>query len=267
MMLCCETPPHPKLARFVKLLWVFQAEDLEPRAPERVVPDGIVEAVIHFGDPFLTLYGDGSVERQPTSFLISQTCRFIDLQPTGKSGFVAVHFYPWGAHHFFDLPVREFADQTIPADLVWGTGAAELEERVSLAGDNKQRIEIVQRFLLRQLERHHGQEVDRLVRFVWQRRGRFAIAPMAHELGVSERRLERLFNSSVGTTPKRFARITRFLDSCRVLRYNDFETLTEVAYQGGYYDQSHFIKEFRDFAGVTPAAFVADSSISFFEIE
>lgn len=266
-MLYREMPPHPKLARFVKLIWVLQADDPDRLAKERIVPDGIVEAVIHFADPFLTLYGDGSVERQPTSFLISQTRRFIDLQPTGKSGFVAVYFYPWGAHHFFDLPVREFADQTIPASEVWGRSARELEDRISLAGDNEQRVEIVQSFLLRRLDRHYKQEVDRLVRFVWQRRGRVAIKPMARELGVSERRLERLFNSSIGAAPKRFARITRFLESCRMLRCNGFESLTEVAYQRGYYDQSHFIKEFRDFSGVTPGAFVADSSISFFEIE
>jgi len=266
-MLYHEALPHPKLARFVKLFWSLEGGPSQGVPRQRIVPDGIVELAVHFAAPFVTRSGGVSAQIQPISFLNSQTSHFIDIEPTGEVGFVAARFYPWGAHHFIGVPVREFADRTIPAREVWGAGAAELEQRIASSRDRQHRIEIMQAFLVRKLERHHKHEVDPLVRFVWKQRGQCSVARMAQDLGVTERRLERLFGMAIGTGPKRFARITRFLHSCAELRRGRNRTLTEVAYRCGYYDQAHFIIEFRDFAGVTPSGFVADPSISALAIQ
>jgi AraC-like DNA-binding protein len=75
---------------------------------------------------------------------------------------------------------------------------------------------------------------------------------------VSERQLERKFKTSVGISPKKLQRIVRFEKSLQLLRRADYKQLTSVAHELDYTDQSHFIKDFKDFSGMTPYAFVKD---------
>ena len=263
-----ELRPHPRLAPYLKLIWVFElADPVAFGPPETILPDGIVEVVFHFGQPLLTLYPDGSREPQPLSFAISQTRRPIQILPQGKTGLVSARFYPWGAYHFFDLPVAEFSDLQIPARLLWGEAASRLEERIAGAPDNRSRVCLLEQFLIRQLERHHKEDVEGLVRFLWQTGGRIPIREMTRELGVSERQLERRLGRALGASPKRLARITRFLNACRLLREAGSVELAQVACRCGYYDQAHFTHDFRRLAGMTPGEFLRRPSVSFFQID
>jgi len=71
------------------------------------------------------------------------------------------------------------------------------------------------------------------------------------------------FLTAVGTTPKVFSRISRFLDVCHYLKDYQHRTLTKLCQECGYYDQSHFIREFRVFSGFTPTEFFAGENVVF----
>jgi AraC-like DNA-binding protein len=263
-----EFTPHPLLAGYVQVIWILESEnklDFGPR--QRIVPDAIVEAVFHFGEPFVTRFADGSVERQPMSFVVSQTHRHIEIQPTRRSGFIAVRFYPWGGYHFFDVPVKEFADGLIASDLLWGDKARVFEERIALARNDRERVGLVERFLLERFREHHKDDLNPYVRFIWDGRGQIGIKEMARHFGVTERQLERKFNAAVGAPPKHYALIARFLQACRFLRTKPFRSLTEAAHLCGYYDQSHFINDFKDFSGLTPREFLVHPALSFFVLD
>lgn len=88
---------------------------------------------------------------------------------------------------------------------------------------------------------------------------------LGEALGIPERRLERTFAAALGTTPKSFARLCRFLHASRVLRRGHRGTLADLAIACGYYDQSHFCAEFRSFSGMTPGQFVRTANVSFLE--
>src|SRR5215211_2654512 len=106
-----EVPVDASLARFVQLIWTLEVAD--PAlfgAAERIVPDGLVEAIFHYRTPFDMRYGGTRFDRQSASVVVSQTRSFIEIQPAGPSGFVAVRFRPWGACQFFRAPVSAFAD-------------------------------------------------------------------------------------------------------------------------------------------------------------
>lgn len=263
-----EIPVDPCLAPFVRLIWTLETSG--PVAfgpPERILPDGVVEVIFHYGTPFDMRFRDENFTGQPASFLVSQTGRFLDLRPAGRSGFIAVRFQPWGAYHFFSVPVAEFVDRMIPAEGVWGQDARILEERVHAARDIDERSTLVQRFLLDQLRRYHKEPVERLVRAIWSRRGRMRVASLCREIGVTQRGLERTFSRALGVSPKQFARLTRFLCACRLLRNGKWTTLAEVAHAAGYYDQAHCIADFKAFSGMTPRAFCQASKVAVLDVD
>lgn len=263
-----ELTPPPLLQPYVRLLWSLELEtphDFGP--PERIAPDGIVEMVFHYRVPMAVRYAREPFAVQPRSSLVSQTRRFIEIEPAGPTGFVSVRFQPWGAYHFFEPPVSELADQVVPAEEVWGGAVRELEERLASAFDLRERASLIEQFLIGRLERHHQRDVEGLVREVWKRKGNVRVAKLSRELGLTERTMERIFQDAIGMSPKGYSRLTRFLHACTVLRKGQWSSLSEVGQACNYYDQAHFIDEFRTFAGMTPRQFVHARGFSYFDID
>ena len=262
-----EFTPSTILRPYVQLIWSMELDgpiDFGP--PERIAPDGIVELVLHYREPVAVRYAGEDFERPPRSSVVSQTRRYIEIVPTGPTGFVSVRFLPWGAYHLLAHPVSAFRDRVIAAADLW-TGVTELEDRVAAAPDVERRVSLVERFLIERLRRHHKQDVEPLLRAVWEAGGRVRIARFCRELGLTERTAERTFGAVVGMPPKSFARLVRFLRTCAAIRRGGWETLTEVAHDRGYYDQAHLIGDFRSFAGMTPREFATGGGLSFLELE
>ena len=110
-------------------------------------------------------------------------------------------------------------------------------------------------------------EIEPLVRGIWRHRGQLRISRYCREVGIGERRCQRIFASALGLTPKRFARLTRFLAACSRLRQGAAVNLSRLALDCGYYDQAHFIAECRLFSGMTPSVLARADRFSFLEIE
>ena len=264
-----EFPVDEALAPYVRLIWLLECDG--PAlfgGPERIVADGVCEAIFHYRLPFTMRFAGADAAVQPVSLLVSQTSRYLEIQPAGASGFVAVRFQPWGAHQFFRMPMRDLADRGTPADEVWRRAdVRELEERIATAAGDEGRVGALQAFLRRRLAMHRKQDISRLVRPLWRTRAPLRIRQVAGSLGVSQRYLERTFNTALGMTPKHLTRLARFLRACDRLRRGPGSRLTDLAYEAGFYDQAHFIHEFRAFSGMTPREFAADARVSSLEVE
>lgn len=264
-----EFAVHEALAPYVRLIWMLECDG--PAlfgGPERIVADGVVEAIFHYRTPFRMRFAHAEAARQPISLLVSQTRRFVEIEPAGAGGFIAVRFHPWGAHQFLPVPMLDVADRATPADEAWRRpDVREIEERIGTAATDEERVNAVQAFLLRHLEKHRRPDVSGLVRTLWRTPPPVRIDRIAESLGVGQRRLERTFESHLGMTPKHLTRLTRFLRACRRLRNAPDARLTGVAYDAGFYDQAHFIHEFRAFAGMTPGKFAANARVSALDVE
>ena len=194
--------------------------------------------------------------------------REFPVDDAGAGGFVSVRFHPWGAHHFFAVPMREVGDRATPADEVWSRrDVREVEERIATAATDEDRIGALQAFLRPRLDAHRKQDVSALVRALWRTRAPLRIDRIAGSLGVSQRRLERTFGTALGMTPKHLTRLARFLRACQRLRQTPDDRLTGVAHEAGFYDQAHFIHEFRAFSGMMPRGFAADTRVSALVVE
>jgi AraC-like DNA-binding protein len=235
--------------------------------PERIAPDGVVELVFHYRNPMAMRFADGEFGLQPRSSAVTLTKRFVEIRPTGSTGFLSVRFRPWGAHYFLNLPVADLADRQVCAEDLWGRGSRDLEDRLAAATGTRARVSLVDEFLLSRLQTDHKPSVEPLVRAVWRHRGDVRVSELCAELGLTERTIERTFAAAVGMPPRSFIRLSRFLHACSRLRGGKVTSLTRLAHDCGYYDQAHFVADVRAFSGMTPGELLGASSFSYLEPE
>jgi AraC-like DNA-binding protein len=261
-----EYPVHPALAPYVKCLWSLESDGpIRGAGRERILPDSCVELVFHFANPYRTHFADGGNALQPPSFVVGQMRRFLEIEPAGRAGFVAVRFRSRGAYLFFQRPLGEVAGGVVDLRELWRHRAEEWTERIALAKGMAARIRLVERALLGLLARNGQSDpaVDRALHLIDASRGRVRVDDLAAEIGVSCRHLSRQFQRAVGLGPKEYGRIRRFLRAVELLAAGTPRSLTEVALDCGYFDQAHFNHEFRDLAGMSPGQLATHPQVSY----
>ena len=261
-----DHPVHAALAPWVKCIWSLESDGpLLDAGRERILPDGCVELVFHFHDTYLTHFASGETARQPASFVVGQMRRFLEIEPTGRAGLVAVRFHARGACLFFNRPLSEVAAGVVDLRDVWRDRAAEWTERIALAPDLAARLRSIEEALLGLLARAGRPDpaVDRALRLIEARRGRIRVDALAAEIGVSCRHLGRGFQRVVGVGPKEFARLSRFRHALLRMTSGTPQSLTEIALECGFFDQAHFDHEFRALAGMSPRELATFPDVSF----
>jgi AraC-like DNA-binding protein len=253
------------LKPFVKLIWSLEDPANHYRkSRERILPDACVELVIHFRDPFRNYFGDGTTNLQPASFVVGQMKRFLEIEPCGTSGFVAVRFHARGAYLFLRPPLTGITNSVVPLKELWNKRADEYTERVALARGMSQRLRIVEQMLLEALRENDRRDcaVERCVQLIQDVTEPIAVTELASTVGLSSRHLDRRFQNAVGMTPKEFFRANRFIRAARLLREHANASFTETAYDCAYFDQAHFNHDFREFAGMTPGQFMIAKNVA-----
>jgi AraC-like DNA-binding protein len=246
-----------ELAPYVQLVWSLESDGVEEAPPEHILPDGIVEMVFHYGDPWVTSVAGGPGVVQPQSFAISMLRKYVEIVPQGRTGFIAVRCFPWGACHFFSKPIRAFLDDTIDAELLWPDSHAEWMSGFVRTGGELERVAMVQDYLVGKLALYRKEEdaMEEGIRHILASGGQMTMGAVCAAVGLTKKQLERKFLARVGATPKVFARVVRFLNICRHIRQYEGVSLSQLALECGYFDQAHFIREFRAFSGDHPKGF------------
>lgn len=170
-------------------------------------------------------------------------------------GTVLVYFTEVGFSHFASHPANELFNLSLSLDDIFDKSTVnEVEEKLVTASTDKQRIKIVEQFMLSQLK---DIETDKLiveaVRLMYQSKGTMRIKELNEKLFISQSPFEKRFRKVVGTTAKKFASIVRF--NSVLNNMNETKTLTEICYENNFFDQAHFIKNFKQFTGDTPENF------------
>lgn len=170
-------------------------------------------------------------------------------------GTILVYFTEIGFAHFASHPANELFNLSLSLDDIFDKSSiTEMEEGLSQANTDMLRIKVVEQFLISQLK---DIQTDRLiveaVKLIYQTNGAIRIKELNEKLLISQSPFEKRFRKVVGTTAKKFASIVRFnsvLDSL-----NETKTLSEICYENNFFDQAHFIKDFKQFTGDTPENF------------
>lgn len=170
-------------------------------------------------------------------------------------GTVLVFFKEAGAANFFKCPVNELFKQSVSLDnFMLRSELLVLEEKLCESKTDVTRIKIVEQFLISKMNQgSQDTMVMAALTLIHKHKGQIRITDLISQLNISQSPFEKRFRKVVGTSPKKFASIIRLKQA--VQSYNPQNSLTELGYEAGFYDQAHFIKEFKIFTGDTPEKF------------
>lgn len=168
-----------------------------------------------------------------------------------------VDFKPGGLYPFLNVPMHELVNKSPELEAVSFSIFHELIERVAYAGSVGEQIHVIEAFLLKRLEQANSLKpsVMEALNKIAAASGNIRVNELAGQLFISERSLRRLFHEHVGLSPKTLCRITRLQRVIRHCKNDSHKSYLIAAYDSGYFDQSHFIKEFKEFCGNTPGQF------------
>jgi len=253
--------PISELQPFVKCFWSLDDERSDDPVKQRVLPDGCMEMIFHYGDLYKQYFEDGSSIIQPRSFVFGQISKYIEIAPTGISGIISARFLPDGLTPFLDLPVSALENKAVPIPEIFYEEGKKLEEDVIAANENETRIKLIENFLLSKLT--ELKTIDAItkscVEVIFQSQGQIGVVELADKMNINCRNMERKFISLIGISPKQLARVARLQATIKMLEQKKFTNLTSLAYENGYYDQAHFIKDFKEFTGISPKSFFSDN--------
>jgi len=170
-------------------------------------------------------------------------------------GTILVYFTETGFASFAAQPVNELFNLSLSLeDLFSKNSVREIEEKLSLAITDKQRIKITEQFLLGQLKNIQADKlVVEAIKLIYQSGGSIRIQELAKMLFISQSPLEKRFRKIVGTSPKKFASIVRL--NTVMDHMGPAKSLSEICFENNFFDQAHFIKSFKQFTGHTPESF------------
>lgn len=248
-----EFAPRAELTPFVRAIWRLDAVDdtgVEGRV-EPVLPDGCVEWVLHFGDPFWARDSRGGLAAQENHLIAGPSSKPAYLARGGESHVLGVRFEP-GAARCFGLPSLDTLTDRIVETRALGLPALERIRATIERESGPSRIRRVEAALLDLVAAHRGQTSVDLMNGL---REVSSIRNLAKSRGMSTRTLERRFASDVGFAPATVRAIERFRRSLESIANRPHSRLVEIALESGYSDEAHFCREFRRFADCTPGEY------------
>jgi len=253
--------PAPPLSDHVAMLWYYHGWSAS-HTREKALPDGSVELVINLAEDETRLYDADDTERVQRyggAVVCGPHSKFFVIDGEEQTSVVGVHFKPGGAYAFLGPPSDELTDRHVSLADIWGRAARELRDRLLEAPTPDAKLDVLEEELL-------SRRSDRRTRHpaVGYALGEFRRAPHAARIaqvsgriGLSPRRFIEVFRQEVGLTPKLFCRVRRFQRVLRRIYRREELDWPDVALAGGYFDQAHFIHDFRAFSGINPTAYLA----------
>jgi len=250
--------PSGFLAQFIKYYWVLEINSSEGEISERVIPTGNIELMFHYKKPFEVVCEEKPYT-QYRSFICGINNTFSDISAKGDSGVIAVTFYPHGACNFFRFPLQEIEDSSIDLNEIHPSAIRFIEEMISTLTSIEEKIFLIEDFLKQSFKQILNSDLSLIqngIDLINQREGNIKVSQLASELFTTERSLERKFKTFLGKSPKQYLRIARFRNVLHKLYNTDFTSLTDFSYECSFFDQAHFINDFKSMTGHTPGEFL-----------
>lgn len=246
--------PHPRLRDYVQEYVGYDERSPAPLQRLEVAKSSVI-LIVNLGPP-LRLIGPGKqpVVEDHGSFLAGMYDGPVITETPGAQRGVEVKLTPIGAHLLLGRPMSALTNRAVDLADLLGSDAAELAARMREAPGWADRFAVLEAFLGRRIEAAGAAPPE--VELAWRRlrssRGNAPIGALAAELGWSRKRLIERFRTAIGLTPKTAARLLRFCHAVELVDRDGDPDWADVAIGSGYYDQAHFIRDFRQFAGRTP---------------
>lgn len=254
-----ETPPPVRLRGIVRCVWALRGP-AAARSPQPVVPDACPEIVFNLADAFVRRTGTG-IERQPGVLLVGPTTAPALIAPSGRCRVVGIRLQPWAGFRVLDTPMAELRDAYLGGTALppW---IVALHGRLGEMAPER-RAPTIYRELERRIDAlapGASSPARAVVEAIVAGSGDRGVGGIARDLGMTRRSVQRALHRDVGLPPTTVSRIVRVQRALRALLAGPDRPLGSVAVRAGFYDQSHFIREFRRLVGCTPSEFLKSES-------
>jgi len=191
-------------------------------------------------------------------FLYGQTIKPIEIHFPAPYKVIVFELHPFVVRMIFGVNPKKLNDDCYNFLADETLDESSLISALVLAKETKQQVDMLSAFLLRQIQKqsvNSNQKAKLALDVLIEGRGNISIKHLADQLQLSERTLQRLFKEYVGVSPKQFAKIIQFQSSLKSVSQCGLQKLTDVVYEHGYADQSHFIRDFKKYTHTKPSRF------------
>tara|TARA_R110002167_G_scaffold268225_1_gene474752 strand:+ start:39 stop:854 length:816 start_codon:yes stop_codon:yes gene_type:complete len=257
--------PHSDLGSLINCYWTLEVPEENNSERQRIIPDGCIEMAFILGDDIKRYTSKDEFILQPRAMVLGQTIEPFYIEPTGFVNTFAIRFYPYGFANFVTMPIKDLANKETPIELLFGAYTAkELEQKIIHATDTKQRIEIIENFLLEKLNDKITIDniVKQTVEALLSSNGTESITTILKEDLSKRRQLERNFKKQIGISPKQLGKVIRLQTALKMMLNKKKDNLTNIAFESEYFDQAHFIKDFKEFTGINPKEFLGNENMA-----
>jgi AraC-like DNA-binding protein len=256
--------PHPVLSALVKFYWTLEVPFDPSNQKQKIIPDGCIEMTFNFRDKIKRYVAEDDFIIHPDAMVMGQRTQSYFIEPVGDVDSFAICFYPYGFANFVGTPLEQLVDVETPIGSLFGAQPANaLEQSIREAASTQERIKIIEAFLFERL--HQDSTIENLVKTtvdaLLATNGSSPINQILKGNLSKRRQLERNFKKQIGISPKQLGKVLRLQTALKML-LNQEESLTTIAYESEYFDQAHFIKDFKEFIGTTPSEFLGNENMA-----
>ena len=261
-----EFKPKKEFDSLIKCYWTLEVPNQKNFIKQRIIPDGCIELAFILGDDIKRYTSDLEFIIQPRSMVIGQITEPFYIEPTGYVNTFSVRFYPYGFANFIDIPIENLTNKETPLEKIFNQkDSSELEYKINKAKTINERINIIELFLSKKLIKDEflTKVVKKTIEDIIDLNGNFSVDTIIKNKEINRKQLERKFQKYIGTSPKKLGKIVRLQSALNIILNNsNTKNLTEIAYDSGYFDQAHFIKDFLEFTGSTPKKILENANLT-----
>lgn len=255
--------PHSELEPLINTYWTLKVPEHE-KSKQRIVPDGCIEVAFIFGDDIKRYTSEDEYILQPRAMVLGQVMDPFYIEPVGEVDTFAVSFFPLGFSNLINRPLDELVNKETPLDQLFEPELIrQLEESMIKTTSTQERIQAFETFLFGLLT--ESKVIDQIVKttvdVIYEKSGHVKLSEIVGNDKTQRKRLERQFKKHIGLSPKQLGKVIRMQAALSLLLNKDGQSLTDIAYSSNYYDQSHFIRDFKEFTGKTPKDFLGSEDM------
>jgi AraC-like DNA-binding protein len=253
---------HPKLQNYIRFFWEIHIENTQLN--HKLIPQRNISLRFNLNEipHFITI--NGQQHLLDDVYFSGLHDHFINahLKTNGKIDTLGICFFPDGFFPFINIPVAECKNQVLGAAEVGLKPYKIIGQKIKEAPAINARLEILEKELVLLLAKNcvNAENFRRIFNVLKQTENQVQITDFCYRNNIAIRTLERMYNKYLGVPATTFGKLNRFHNSMNQLLSNDFSKLSDLAFDNGYFDQMHFIRDFKRFTGDTPKNFIRQNN-------